>query len=197
MTEPPSVCEQCLTRGECFPTLANYFPGDSIYMLCRDCRLATHTSLHPLRVIAVSGYFDPPHSGHLELFDEARKRGGRLIVIVNNDFQTRIKKGFSFYSAAERLLLVERLSRGVSFPSIDEDSTVNQTLSLLLPDVFVNSGDVDTPEKVREREVCREWQIEMVLVPGSKRQSSSALLRGHEQWVRNQLSHDVRPTNPR
>ena len=46
--------------------------------------------------VAVSGYFDPIHVGHLEYLELAKKIGDYLIVIVNNDFQASLKKGKSF-----------------------------------------------------------------------------------------------------
>ena len=36
------------------------------------------------RVIIVSGYFNPLHSGHLDYIDAAKEKGDYLIVIVNN-----------------------------------------------------------------------------------------------------------------
>ena len=42
------------------------------------------------RVIIISGYFNPLHSGHLDYIESAKEKGDYLIVIVNNDKQ---KKG--------------------------------------------------------------------------------------------------------
>ena len=35
--------------------------------------------------IIVSGYFNPIHKGHIELFNQAKNLGDYLFVIVNND----------------------------------------------------------------------------------------------------------------
>ena len=43
-------------------------------------------------VVAVSGYFDPIHVGHLELLKLARQLGDKLVVIVNNDKQNMYTK---------------------------------------------------------------------------------------------------------
>ena len=40
-----------------------------------------------MKKIAVSGYFDPIHVGHLEYLKMAKGLGDILIVIVNNDHQ--------------------------------------------------------------------------------------------------------------
>ena len=37
--------------------------------------------------VAVSGYFDPIHVGHIEYLELAKKLGNKLIVIVNNNHQ--------------------------------------------------------------------------------------------------------------
>ena len=39
------------------------------------------------KAIIVSGYFNPLHKGHLELFKMAKEIGNMLIVIVNSDLQ--------------------------------------------------------------------------------------------------------------
>ena len=39
-------------------------------------------------VVAVSGYFDPMHVGHLEYLQLASKLGDKLIVIVNNSYKS-------------------------------------------------------------------------------------------------------------
>ena len=43
-------------------------------------------------IVAASGYFDPIHTGHIEYLELAKKLGDRLVVIVNNDNQTKNKK---------------------------------------------------------------------------------------------------------
>ncbi len=44
-------------------------------------------------VVAVSGGFDPIHIGHVRLFQEAKKLGDELVVILNNDNWLADKKG--------------------------------------------------------------------------------------------------------
>ena len=49
-----------------------------------------------MKIVCVSGYFDPVHVGHLEYFKMARALGDKLVVIVNNDKQAEMKKGKHF-----------------------------------------------------------------------------------------------------
>ena len=46
--------------------------------------------------VAVSGYFDPIHIGHLEYLRMAKELGDSLVVIVNNNHQCKLKKGKHF-----------------------------------------------------------------------------------------------------
>jgi cytidyltransferase-like protein len=39
------------------------------------------------KVVAVSGYFDPIHVGHIEYLKLAKELGDKLVVIVNNNYQ--------------------------------------------------------------------------------------------------------------
>ena len=52
--------------------------------------------------VAVSGYFDPIHVGHLEYLEFAKKLGNKLIVIVNNNHQCVLKKGKPFMDELDR-----------------------------------------------------------------------------------------------
>src|SRR3989344_4310356 len=60
-------------------------------------------------VVAVSGGFDPVHVGHVRLFQEAKKLGDELVVILNNDHWLRSKKGFVFMPERERKELLEAI----------------------------------------------------------------------------------------
>ena len=57
-------------------------------------------------IVFTSGFFDPVHAGHIELFELAKKLGDKLIVAVNNDSQTMQKKGFVFMPAEEKAKII-------------------------------------------------------------------------------------------
>jgi len=54
------------------------------------------------KAIIVSGYFNPIHKGHLELFAKARAQGDELWVIVNSDLQRELKESKEFQLEDER-----------------------------------------------------------------------------------------------
>ena len=48
-------------------------------------------SIREMKVVCVSGYFDPIHCGHIEYLKNASLLGDKLIVILNNDVQNTQK----------------------------------------------------------------------------------------------------------
>jgi len=129
-----------------------------------------------MKKVAVSGYFDPLHVGHLELFKNARQIGDYLIVIVNSDEQARMKKGYVFMKCEDRMRIVSAI-RGVDevVKSIDTDRTICRTLEMVKPDIFANGGDRHNQE-IPEAEVCRQYGIEIIDGLGDKIRSSSDLV---------------------
>ena len=143
-----------------------------------------------IKIVAVSGGFDPIHIGHLRMFQEARALGDRLVVILNNDHWLTKKKGFVFMPQAERAEII------AAFPFVDEvlltfheegseDRSICQELAHLKPHIFANGGDRRNEDEIPEAMVCREHGIEMVfsIGRGGKVQSSSWLtdkLKQHE-----------------
>ena len=128
-----------------------------------------------MRIVAVSGYFDPLHVGHIEYLELAAKLGDRLVVIVNNDKQAALKKGRSFMEEKDRLRIVEALRCvDAGFLSIDEDATVCESLKRISPDIFANGGD-RTNDEAPEIKLCKELNIRVVDNLGKKIRSSSDL----------------------
>ena len=61
------------------------------------------------RIVLVTGGFDPLHSGHIDLFNEAKKLGDKLVVGVNSDEWLTRKKGRPFMPIEERHKNVQNL----------------------------------------------------------------------------------------
>lgn len=131
------------------------------------------------KYVVASGYFDPIHMGHIEYLQRSKEQGDVLIVIVNNDKQAELKKGKAFMPAAERVKVVRALECvDVAIESIDQDRTVCKTLAMLHPNVFTNGGDQNN-DSIPEAIVCKELGIELTDGLGDKIQSSSWLLKSH------------------
>ena len=135
------------------------------------------------KLVIVSGYFNPLHKGHLELFHRAKGYGHKLFVIVNSDHQRELKGSKEFQDEMERLMIIRNL-RVVdeSMISIDKDKTQCATLKYL-SDIyggeyrlaFANGGDQNN-DTIPETYVCIDNEIELIDGLGNKIQSSSWLL---------------------
>lgn len=143
-----------------------------------------------MKVVSIaSGYFNPVHKGHLELFERAKRISDILVVVVNNDIQRELKGSKVFQDEKERVMIVGAL-RAVDHVelSIDRDRTVRESIEMVyhkykeiydqhtLRFIFVNGGD-QFSRTVAEREVCLRLGIEMEDSMGGKIQSSSSLLQ--------------------
>ena len=128
-----------------------------------------------MKKIAISGYFDPIHVGHIEYINNAKKLGDWLVVIVNNNNQCALKKGKYFMDEKDRVLIVKNIKAvDEVFLSIDKDKTVCKSLKKINPDVFANGGDRKNYE-IPESKVCKENNIQIIGGLGDKIRSSSDL----------------------
>ena len=135
-------------------------------------------------IIIVSGYFNPLHKGHIELFHKAKERGNLLFIIVNNDKQRILKGSKKFMNQEERMLILKELSiTDETFLSEDQDLTVCKTLEKLYDKYssnhklyFANGGDQNN-DFIPESKICKKLGIKLIDGLGSKIQSSSWILR--------------------
>lgn len=128
-----------------------------------------------MKRVATSGYFDPLHVGHLECLELAKELGDKLIVIVNSDFQAKLKKGKSFMNEKDRMKIVSALKCvDEVFLSIDKDKSQCESLKYLKPDIFAKGGD-RTSDEIPEAKVCRDFNIKIIDGLGEKIRSSSEL----------------------
>jgi D-beta-D-heptose 7-phosphate kinase/D-beta-D-heptose 1-phosphate adenosyltransferase len=141
-------------------------------------------------IVATSGYFDPLHIGHLECFEKAKKIadkiGGIHIVIINNDEQAKLKKGYSFMPEQERIRIVASLKTvDKVILSIDKDKSQCKTLEMLKPAIFAKGGDRNSGN-IPEIDVCKKYNIKIIDGLGNKIQSSSDLIKRAEEIKLNQ-----------
>ncbi len=136
------------------------------------------------KAIIVSGYFNPLHKGHIELFHNAKSMGGKLIVIVNNDIQRKLKGSKEFMLEDERVLIVSQIKIvDEVFLSIDKDRTVIASIQEIYNTYhthyelyFANGGDQNN-KICPELEVCKKLGVKLIDGLGDKIQSSSWLLK--------------------
>jgi D-beta-D-heptose 7-phosphate kinase/D-beta-D-heptose 1-phosphate adenosyltransferase len=129
-------------------------------------------------IVAVSGYFNPLHVGHLEMIQKSKKLGDKLVVIINNDAQVKLKGSVPFMKQEDRIKIISAL-RDVDevFLSIDKDKTVCKSLAKIKPNIFANGGDRKSLNDVPEYPICQKLGIDMVDGLGKKIRASSELIK--------------------
>ena len=136
-----------------------------------------------MKIIVVSGGFDPIHSGHIAYFKSAKMLGEKLIVALNSDEWLVKKKGKFFMSFLERKAIVENLScvdLVIAFEDDDLGSATNALIKIkeMYSDdeiIFANGGD-RKKENIPEKSVDN---IKFVFGVGgdNKKNSSSWILK--------------------
>lgn len=134
-----------------------------------------------MKIVIVSGFFNPLHGGHLDLIEAAAELGDKLIVVVNNDVQQVLKKDKIILDENNRLRLIRSLkSVDDVVLSIDQDPSQIKTLETIAKQyagdelVFANGGDRDSEKAIPEGEVCRKYGIEMVFGVGGAEKADSS-----------------------
>ena len=145
-----------------------------------------------MKIVIVSGFFNPLHGGHLDMIEAAAKMGDKLVVIVNNDTQQVLKKDKIILAEQNRIRLIQAL-RDVdeSLIAVDQDPPVTQTLQLIAEKypndelIFANGGDRDSEKAIPEADMCKQYNIAMVFgVGGTEKADSSTRINqalGHKK----------------
>ena len=137
-----------------------------------------------MKVVVVTGGFDPIHSGHIEYFQAAKELGDFLMVGVNSDEWLTRKKGRPFMNHSERKAIVGMIKGvGHAFSFRDDDGSAIDAIEYakkMFPRaeiIFANGGD-RTPENIPEMSV-EDVTFEFGVGGENKLNSSSWIL---EEW---------------
>jgi cytidyltransferase-like protein len=137
-----------------------------------------------MKIVITSMYANPIHPGHIECLEMAKKLGDKLIVIVNNDLQQKLKIGKIFQDEDFRMQIIKAL-RVVDdvILSVDMDGSVCQSIetivlneTLVLGDdvefIFAKGGDRFV-SNIPEVEICNKLGIKIVDGLGAKTHNST------------------------
>ena len=139
-----------------------------------------------MKIVLVTGGFDPLHSGHIAYFQAAKKLGDILVVGINSDAWLTRKKGRPFMQFEDRKAVVQNIKGvdGVVEYNDSDGSSLDaiRKVRLNYPSdtiVFANGGD-RTQTNIPEMSVD-DNNIEFVFGVGgeNKMNSSSWIL---EEW---------------
>ena len=147
-----------------------------------------------MKVVLVTGGFDPVHSGHIAYFTAAKTLGDKLIVGLNSDFWLTKKKGRCFMPWDERRIVLESLNMVDHVLEFnDNDGTACNAIERIL-DIygsveFANGGDRNYENIPEMEKYGRDSRVKFHFSVGGddKRNSSRKIL---EEWRSPKTSRD-------
>lgn len=155
-----------------------------------------------MKIVVVTGGFDPLHSGHIEYFRAAKQLGDLLIVGLNSDEWLARKKGQPFMPWQERATIVAALNtvdRVINFDDSDDSAKdAIRKVKEIFPNhqiIFANGGD-RTKENIPEM-VISDIQFAFGVGGFNKANSSSWILREWKNpktlrpWGYYRVLHDI------
>jgi len=141
-----------------------------------------------MKIVIVTGGFDPLHSGHIAYFKAAKELGDYLVVGVNSDEWLARKKGRSFMPYEERKSIVQEIGvvdEIIAFDDSDNTASdaIRQTMSKWPQEdyIFANGGD-RTKENIPEMEVFHPRLTFKFGVGGEDKKNSSS-------WILEEYKH--------
>ena len=139
-------------------------------------------------IILVSGGFDPIHSGHINLIEDASKYGD-VVVLLNSDAWLIQKKGKEFLPYKERKIIMNALKNVIDVISFDDsDKTCVDGIRKAIEKYpnqkikFANGGDrKDNTTPKPETIYCEKNNVETLWGIGGEKGNSSS-------WILNKWS---------
>jgi D-beta-D-heptose 7-phosphate kinase/D-beta-D-heptose 1-phosphate adenosyltransferase len=145
-----------------------------------------------MKIVLVTGGFDPLHSGHIAYFKAARTLGDMLIVGLNSDEWLTRKKGRPFMPWTERLCVINNLAMVDEVYTFDDaDGSAKEFIRQVrahYPDatlVFANGGD-RTHLNIPEMDVVDDQLTFAFGVGGADKKNSSSWIL--EDWKKPRTS---------
>ena len=139
-----------------------------------------------MKIVIVSGGFDPIHSGHIAYFKSAKSYGDKLLVALNSDIWLENKKGKFFMPFNERKIIIENLSMIDEVIDFVDDSLGSASQALIkikesYPNdkiLFCNGGD-RTKDNIPEMQVT-DITFKFGVGGEDKKNSSSWILKDYK-----------------
>lgn len=157
-----------------------------------------------MKIVLITGGFDPLHSGHIAYFKAAKTLGDMLIVGLNSDDWLVRKKGAAFMPWNERLCIINNLSMVDEVYTFDDDDGSAkhfiQQARAHYPDaelIFANGGD-RTKDNIPEMDIVDSNLAFVFGVGGENKKNSSSWIlqewkapKTERQWGYYRVLHEV------
>lgn len=148
-----------------------------------------------MRIVLVTGGFDPIHSGHISYLREAKKLGDKLFVGINSDAWLERKKGAAFLPYNERYMITGSLDMvDRIIPFNDDDNTACDAIEFILKTtssdvIFANGGDRNNTTTPEYEKYSNHPSVEFAFGVGGddKKNSSSWIL---DKWKTQKTERD-------
>ncbi len=128
------------------------------------------------RIVMTNGCFDILHAGHVAYLEEAKTRGDRLLVAVNDDASVQRLKGSGrpINPLADRMAVLAGLAAVDWVVPFDED-TPERLIDEVLPDVLVKGGDY-RPEDIAGAAIVTAHGGRVEVLPFREGRSTTRIL---------------------
>ena len=131
-----------------------------------------------MKVVIVTGGFDPIHSGHIEYFKAAKELGDFLIVGLNSDEWLQRKKGKEFMPWNERAAIIENLEIVDTVWKFDDSDDSSKEVLRIAKRAYAESEIIFCNGGDRTKDNIPEMEVDGVTfqfgVGGNNKQNSSS-----------------------
>lgn len=144
-----------------------------------------------MKIVIVTGGFDPIHSGHIAYIEAARELGDMLVVGPNSDRWLERKKGRAFMSYEERAAILRAINGVDHVMSYNDDCNDSSDLIEIVDKrypnshiVFANGGDRDQHNVAEQKLLTKMSNLSFAFGVGGDSKANSS------RWILEKWSHE-------
>lgn len=124
------------------------------------------------KVVLVGGCFDILHLGHIIFLEKARKKGDKLVVLLESDKRVRELKGegrpiHTQKDRARVLSAIKSVDKIISLPSDMKDGDYDKLVKRIRPSfIATTKGDSNLSHKIRQAKLVGARIVEIENIKG-------------------------------